>query len=176
MNRLAPPHSHSACVRRQEEIPSPKAGCGQPVLWLHAQSMFIWAGSWVWSAERPGRSSCVLTDGIQCLTWKEPNSHGLRAVTRGPAISSGRRNFRGRAVKENPKEVRWAEKEYQDWKDQYPGLVWSIEKVKELGPLSGRGRHCKANKPCLLVRTSNKIIYCSLPSQSQQNYKVKENI
>lgn len=124
------------------------------------------------------RSLCVLTDSIQGLTCKVLNYHGLWAGTRDPAISWGRRTFRGRAAKETPKEVRWAEKEHQGRKDQYqyPGLVWSIEKVKKLSPLSGRARHCKASKSCLLLRTSNKIIYCPLPSQSQQNYKVKKKI
>lgn len=108
--------------------------------------------------------------------------HGLWAARRGLAISGGRRDFRGKAVKQSPKDMRWPEKEHQALQPSEGAVVRTnllcgcMERVKELGSLSGRRRHSKANKPFLFLRLCNKLTYCPLPSQREQNDEVKENI
>lgn len=163
MNILVPSiHSHRSCMRRQEEILSPKAGWGQPLLWLHVQrssNQNLGCG-----LEAPCNELVAVCSGTTSGPYLKELNYGLWAARRAPAISWGKQNFGG---KENPKEIWWAEEEHQDQKEQLPGLVWIHWKGQGARSSFRKSQAQKSKIVFLPLRTSKKSICCPSPSQTK---------
>lgn len=167
VSRLAPVHSHSSCMRRQEEILSPRDWMWHPLLWLPVQ-----CSSHRNPGCRPGSTQrragvCSLT---ACKTQPGKNSivHGLWAAEEDEISEE-------KQLKKVPKRYEEQRKTSRSEGTVPQDLSGCIEREGQgLSPISGRARHSKANRSFLLLRMSNEIVYRLPPSQTKQITKSRK--